>query len=236
MPQSLGRHCPWPVLALSRSRLCHWARRLGFCYKRLRQSLRARRDALLFAFFQQELALLHQTEAQGGLAVVYVDECRFSRQAPVSHAWQRRGQPAHGVPAERGPTGGYSLLGFWQARDPAQPFTGVLYAGAFTADLFVAAVEQFSFTLERPTILVLDNASIHRAAGVQARLRDWARRGLRLQFLPAYSPELNQIERLWHRCKHYWLTPHDYDSEAHLYERLTQLIRGIGTQYRITFA
>lgn len=38
---------------LSSGPLCHWARRPGFCYKRLRQSLRARRYAPLFAFFSR---------------------------------------------------------------------------------------------------------------------------------------------------------------------------------------
>jgi hypothetical protein len=52
------------------SSLRRLARRLGYGWKRLRRSLQARRDAVLFAFFQQELALLHQAEARGELAVV----------------------------------------------------------------------------------------------------------------------------------------------------------------------
>lgn len=239
MPQSLGRHAPAGLAAaqaLSPRSRRRWARRLGFCYKRLRQSLRARRDALLFAFFEQELHLLHQAESRGELAVVYLDECRFSRQAPVSHAWQRRGQPAHPVPAERGPTGGYSLLGFWQARGCGQPFRGILYPGAFTAELVAAALDEFSLELTRPTVLVLDNASVHRAACVQARQAEWARRGLRLQFLPAYSPELNLIEQLWHRFKHYWLTPHDYQDEQTLYDRIVAIANAVGQTYQITFS
>ncbi len=31
-----------------------------------------------------------------GKVLWYTDECRFSRQAPVSHAWQKRGQRAQG--------------------------------------------------------------------------------------------------------------------------------------------
>lgn len=61
-------------------------------------------------------------------------------------------------------------------------------------------------------MLVLDNASSNRAAAVQQHLSTWRSRGLRLQFLSAYSPELNRIEILWRFLKHYWLTPADYQT------------------------
>ena len=75
----------WGVL-LSPSSLRRLAR-LGYRWKRLRRSLRERRDPVLFRFFQQELAHLHRSERAGEVAVVYVDECRVSRQAPVPYAW-----------------------------------------------------------------------------------------------------------------------------------------------------
>jgi len=221
--------------AVGLSSLRRLARRLGYGWKRLRRSLKARRDAVLFAFFHQELALLHHAEARGELAVVYADECRFSRQAPVPYAWQRRGRPPVAVPAERG-AGGYSVLGLWQAKAPGQPLWSYVLNGARTADLFVAVLDEYSQHLARPTVLVLDNASVHRAACVQGRQAEWAARGLRLQFLPAYCPELNKIELLWHRCKHYWLTPADYESDASLLERLTQLLPRVGKEYTVTFA
>ena len=50
---------------------------------------------------QARLQDLHRAQARGEGAVVYVDECRFSRQAPVPYAWQRRGQPPVALPAVR---------------------------------------------------------------------------------------------------------------------------------------
>lgn len=86
-------------------------------------------------------------------------------------------------------------------------------------------------------MLVLDNASIHRAGVVQQRRAVWAAQGLTLYFLPPYSPELNRIETLWRFCKHYWLTPPDYDTQASLFVAVTQLLRNIGKpDYQITFA
>jgi len=223
-------------LKLNLRTLRRLARQLGYSWKRLRRSLRAQRDTLLFGFFQQEVALLHQAEAAQQLAVYYVDECRVSRQAPVPYAWQLRGQPAVELPAERG-AGAYSLLGFWQPGGPATPahFTGLVSETAWTGELFAQAVDEFSQTLTGPTVLVLDNASIHRAAAVQQHLATWRSRGLRLQFLPAYSPELNRIEILWRFLKHYWLTPADYQTLDTLRQRLDYIVKNIGTEYTVTF-
>ena len=224
-------------VALSTTSLRRLARGLGYGWKRLRRSLKDRRDPVLFGFFQQELSLLHRHERAGEVAVVYVDECRVSRQAPVPYAWQVRGEPAVGLPAERG-AGGYSVLGFWQpgAADPTRAFTGLLSETAWTADLFVKAVDEFIGALGQPTVLVLDNASIRRATAVQQRLRAWRTAGLQLQFLPAYSPELNRIEILWRFLKHYWLTPPDYGSLHTLHQRLKFILKRIGSDYTVTFA
>ena len=51
---------------------------------------------------------LHRAEAADGAAVVYLDKCRFLRQAPVPYAWQ----PPIELPAVRGRRG-YSVFGFW---------------------------------------------------------------------------------------------------------------------------
>ena len=224
----------WGV-RLHLSSLRRLARRGGYAWKRCRRSLKAQRDPDAFAACQERLRHLHQSEARGEMAVVYVDEGRFSRQVPVPYAWQRRGQPPVVLPAVRG-AGGYSVLGFWQAHAPGQPLSAYQRAGAFTAELFVLAVDEFSDALARPTVLVLDNASIHKAHVVEARHAEWAARGLTLLFLPPYSPELNKIELLWHRCKHYWLTPADYQTDHTLWEKVEYVLAHIGTEYTLTFA
>ena len=210
-------------------------RRLGYTWKRGRRSLKAQRDPLAFAACQQQLRTLHQAEQRGEVAVFYADECRFSRQAPVPYAWQVRGQPPVELPAVRG-RGGCSVLGFWQAGVSSQPVVAYQRAGSFTADLFALAVDEFSQTLTGPTVLVLDNASIHRAQLVQAYWETWAERGLTFLFLPAYSPELNRIEVLWHRCKHYWVKPEHYCDEDTLFKRVEYVLNNVGSTYTITFA
>ena len=222
-------------IKLHLSTLRRYARAAGYAWKRCRRSLRPQRDPAAFAACQARLGELHHAEERGELAVVYVDECRFSRQAPVPYAWQRRGQPPVELPAVRG-SGGHSVLGFWQARGLGQPLHAYRWAGAFTADLFVLAVNEFCQTLAQPTVLVLDNASIHQAHVARACHAEWAAKGLRLLFLPPYSPELNKIELRWHRCKHYWVRPEDYQTDQTLLQRVEYVLKRIGSDYTITFA
>lgn len=222
-------------LRVSGRTLRRLARALGYRWKRCRRSLKARRNTEGFALMQTHLRDLHAAEARGEVALVYVDECRFSRQAPVPYAWQVRGAVPVPLPAERA-AGGQSVLGFWQPGVAGQPLSAYALPGAWNAEAFAAAVDEFLATEVRgPTVLVLDNASIHRARLVQERRAAWAAKGATLCFLPAYSPELNKIELLWHRCKHYWLTPADYACDRTLQERVAQVLAQVGSEYTITF-
>ena len=153
----------------------------------------------------------------------------------MPYAWQQRGQPPIELPAERG-GGGCSVLGRWQAKGAGQPLVSWRLEGALTADVFVAALDDWVADLRGPTILVLDNATIHRAARVQARLAHGRAKGLRLQFIPPYCPELNAIETLWHHGKHRWLPPAAYASEQALRQAVDELLCRVGTDYRVTFA
>lgn len=230
----IGRELGVQLRAGAVRRLLH---RAGYSWKRMRRSLKAQRQAPAFAACQQQLTGLQANEARGELALYYADEVRFSRSAPVPYAWQVRGQPSVRLPAERGPHGGHSVLGLWRPGGPqGQHFLGWMADTAFTAELVVGALDEFSQQLDGPTVLVLDNASVHRAALVQRRRETWAERGLTLLFLPPYSPELNRIEILWRFCKHYWLTPAAYESAHTLRQQVVELMRNIGTKhYTITF-
>ena len=117
------------------------------------------------------------------------------------------------------------MLGFWQAHAPG-PHVG----------LQGLAVTDFAQSLDRPTVLVLDNASIHRAHVVRACQSEWTAKGLTLLFLPPYRPELNHSELRWHRCKHYWVRPQDYQSDHALRQRLEHLLNQVGENYTVTFA
>lgn len=62
------------------------------------------------------------------------------------------------------------------------------------------------------------------------------RQRLNLVFLPPYSPELNHIELIWHRCKHYWVRPEYDQSDRILLKRIGYVLKRIGQNHTINFA
>ena len=48
--------------------------------------------------------------------------------------------------------------------------------------------------IDKPTVLVLDNAPTHRSQMFLARLEEWMKKDLYLFLLPRYSPHLNKAE------------------------------------------
>jgi transposase len=71
--------------------------------------------------------------------------------------------------------------------------------GATDADVFRAYVrEVLGPTLREGDIVIADNLSAHKVAGVQEAI---AATGARLLYLPPYSPDLNPIERCWSKIK-----------------------------------
>ncbi len=105
-----------------------------------------------------------------------------------------------------------------------------------TAGLITEHLERFSFTIHKPTVVVLDNARIHTARKIKERFRDWQTRGLYIFYLPAYSPHLNICERLWKELKSRWLKPQDYYSAEHLFYAVNLALAAVGKNLFINFS
>nr|WP_245623898.1 transposase [Paraburkholderia nodosa] len=80
----------------------------------------------------------------------------------------------------------------------------------------------------RPTVIVLDNASIHHSID-QDTLDRWFLEHKALPFyLPPYSPELNLIEIVWKHFKYHWRRFVTWTRET-IDAELAELLGGYGT-------
>lgn len=71
--------------------------------------------------------------------------------------------------------------------------------GAMNGEFFLAYVEQFlAPTLKAGDIVIMDNLSSHKIAGVERAI---TARGAQLLYLPPYSPDLNPIEPAFAKLK-----------------------------------
>lgn len=57
-----------------------------------------------------------------------------------------------------------------------------------TAELFLGFVSEVAKHATKPVVIVLDNASIHRAAAIQPTLELLKQQGVTLKFLPPLQP------------------------------------------------
>jgi transposase len=71
--------------------------------------------------------------------------------------------------------------------------------GAMTGAVFLAYVEQqLAPSLSRGDIVVMDNVSVHRVAGVEQAI---TAKGATIRHLPPYSPDMNPIEQAFAKLK-----------------------------------
>ena len=166
-------------------------REAGFVWKRLRNSLKPQRDELMFRFFAQELGILEAQAADGEYDLYFFDETHINLAPNVPYAWQPVGKTAP-LPSQKGNS---TILGFLSTAK--QDFDGVICRGAANSKLIIKVFDNFASKIKKKTVVILDNASIHTANVVKEQIGRWKSKGLLLQFIPAYSPELNKIEILW---------------------------------------
>ena len=81
------------------------------------------------------------------------------------------------------------------------PFAPALIDGPVDGAIFDAWLEQFLIpSLRSGDVVIMDNLSTHRMAGVSKRLNE---AGHEVLYLPAYSPDFNPIEKMWSQIKSY---------------------------------
>jgi hypothetical protein len=125
------------------------------------------------------------------------DQSGFSLLATVVYAWQKIGERLE-IPS--GKSRRQSVLGFmWQG---CERFASFVFEGSITSEIVIECINKIVRRLAKPTVLVMDNAPIHRNEEFEERLEDWEQKGLDIYFLPTYSSELNKIEMLWKKIKH----------------------------------
>lgn len=104
----------------------------------------------------------------------------------------------------------------------------------FTAELFTAFLALLREHVGKPLTVILDNARIHTARAITPYLDLLRERGVTLYFLPAYSPELNRIEKLWYLIKHRWLELKQRTTQT-LEADVSHILDAFGTTYKMKF-
>lgn len=104
------------------------------------------------------------------------------------------------------------------------------------SNFLIAFLDEFVLKLNKLTVIILDNAKIHKSKAFKDRCGYWQKRGLFIVYLPPYSPHLNIIEKLWHELKQRWLKPEDYESFETLTYAVQLALMAVGSELSINFS
>jgi transposase len=215
---------------LSISALKRLAKRARLRWKRVRKSLKSRREPAAFAKCQRELAALQKQEDQDKIDLYYFDEAGFALDPSIPYAWQEPNSVIE-LPAMK--YGRINVLGFMNRNNDLHAY---MFEQSVHTGVVIACFDAFCTTLTKKTVVVIDNASIHTSEEFEDRMPYWKKQGLIIKYLPPYSPELNLIEILWERIKYTWLPFSAYQCLNALIEALENILSNVGSKYQITFA
>lgn len=200
-----------------------------FIFKRIRLSLKAKRDPNLFEQAKTEIAALNARQEHGEIDVYFMDEVGFNLTPSVPYAWQPIGQRIEVISAR---SQNINVLGFLQAN---VNFESYAFNETINSDVVIACINDFSANIKKPTYLILDNSPIHTSDIFTEQIPIWAEKKLFVYRLPPYSPELNLIEIIWKFMKYKWLKFSAYLNFKTLTNAVDEILANIGKKYLITF-
>jgi transposase len=170
---------------------------------------------------------LRNQAKQGDIDLFYGDGSGFSLIPYVPYAWQETGATIE-VPSFKGRT--LNLFGIWNAKKDLNLYS---VEGSLTSEVIISYIDDFVGGIKKRTVLILDNASVHRSKIFQGKTKIWEEKGLEIFYLPSYSPHLNLIEILWRFMKYEWIEFNAYESFANLVEYIEKIALDFGAKYTI---
>src|SRR5277367_6556947 len=202
---------------ISRSQLSKALRKKSSVYRRPRHTLKGRQVASEVDRIGLRLQLREQQAEAGDIVLLYGDESEALTHPYLARAWAKSGADLR-VPAP-GQAKKVAMLG--SLNHVTHELIVHTSATKRSSD-FVAHLEQLDALYGpmpgragKPVVLVEDNGPIHVSKLSRAALAARAH-WLTVEWLPKYTPELNDIEVVWHDLKAYHLAHQTFSDGAAL--------------------
>lgn len=160
--------------------------------------------------------------------MIFEDEASFRQDATLYRTWSRRGQtPLVPVTGERKSVKIFGAVEVYSGEFiywPDHVFNGESYL-----DFLEERLVRRYYRPKRPVIYIHDNAPYHR----EERVLEWFAANaswLELKCLPAYSPELNAAEPLWHHTRVHATHNRSFKNTGEILDSLERTFRSIQKQ------
>lgn len=177
----------------------------------------------------EAIQILEQQAENQEIDLYYGDESGFSEQGYSPYAWQFKDEKIV-IPVSHGQQ--INCFGLLTRQNKFHFKTTTQSIGSA---FLIAFFDLFVIDLKKISVVVLDNAKIHRSKAFKKRIEYWEKRGLFFVYLPPYSPHLNIIEKLWFELKQRCIRPEDYASFETLQYALQLTLMTVGNEIKINF-
>ena len=126
----------------------------------------------------------------GSESLVFIDESGFEDVQHCIYGWSEKGKKIYGE--KQGKRGTRENLVAGRRKHKKDLIAPMLFRGCLNADGFEGWLAKYLLPeLKIPSVLIMDNAPIHRKKAIKEIVES---AGHQVLFLPKYSPDLNDIE------------------------------------------
>ena len=189
----------------------------------MRKWLKPKQNPEEYARLAAELTALLKLEDENKIKLYFADESGFSLNPTIPYGWQPIGETIGIVPQKSKRLNVFGLM------NRQNDFVSYSTTQTIDAKTIVANLDDFASKITGQTVVVMDNATIHKAGIVKEKIKEWAEKGMTIWHLPTYSPNLNIIETLWRKIKYEWLKPQDYFNWVVFENAINKILVDVGT-------
>jgi transposase len=198
-------------------------------WKRMKRGLSKTPQAWELEVKIPRLMELKEQDKKGEIELRYLDESGFSLMPSIPYAWQEIGST---ITLKSCQSKRINVLGLMNRRNELYY---EIHSGTINSKIVIEFLDKFSKNLDKLTVIIMDQASIHTSDCFLKKLEEWEQKNLRIFWLPPYSPQQNLIEILWKFIKYEWVEIDAYESWTNLIKYLKKVLDNFGTEYAINF-
>ena len=198
-------------------------------WHRLRRAVGGEPEPRQYEEKKAQLEALKRLENEGKINLYFLDQTGFCLMPSVPYGWQDKGEYLT-IKSRRSPR--LNVLGLMNRKNHLEAYVSTQ---SINSDVVITCIDTFFPVVNKPAVIVADQASIHPSHAMLDKVDEWQARGITIFTLPSYSPQLNLIEILWRFIKYEWLEIEAYSNWQTFVDSVEKILREFGENYVINF-
>ncbi len=204
-------------------------KKFSMSWHRMRRDVGGEPNSEEYEEKQAQLSEFKRLDSSGSIDLYYLDETGFCLTPSVPYGWQNIGEYLS-IPSRRSRR--LNVLGIRNRRNDLKSYVS---SQSINSDVVIACIDTFFPAVDKPTVIVVEQSSIHMSDAILDKIEEWLERGITIFVLPSYSPQLNLIEILWRFIKYEWIEIDAYKSWEIFVASVEKILREFGENYVINF-